>query len=446
MRSGTIAFLLGACALHGLDVLPGLWAVSLFPVAIRLAMANRLSAVGWFASGFLWALVNADATISARLPDSLDGEDLVLVGRIGSIPSVSPERTRFDFVVESGLPRVPARLRLSWYAGRHATPPELVTGETWRLVVRVRAPRGLRNPGGFDYETWLFRHGYRGGGYVRSRDPRIERRAAAATLDSGRLRYALDRRLRDIPGLGPSGALTEALVVGVRDRISSRQREVLRRTGTSHLLAISGLHIGLAAGLGFAAGRFSGPWILPGVAPIRIGAVAGIFIAAGYAALAGFSLPTRRALVMAIVLLGSLCIRRRLSPGTAFCLGLGVVLILDPSAVLDPGFWLSFCAVAALLYALGGGRDRTGGVLGWHRWGLAQIVITVGLSPLVLHWFEEQPVAGPIANAIAIPFVGIAVLPRCSREASVFRCRDASPNRRGSSSSSSVRGPSTRCG
>ena len=412
MRSGTIAFLLGACTLHALEALPGLWAAALLPIALHLAMARRrAAAAGWCAMGFLWALIHSHATIATRLPSALEGEDLVVTGRIASVPAAAPRRTRFDFFVENGLPHGEGRLRLSWYRGSRGEPPEIVTGETWRLVVRLRAPRGFRNPGGFDYETWLFRHGYSGQGYVRAQDPRNRRLAAAGRFDPGRIRYALSRRLREMSGIGPEGALVEALVVGVRDRIDDGQREILRRTGTAHLLAISGLHIGLAGGLGFLTGRMAGPWLFPGVAPVRVGALAGMAVAAGYAALAGFSLPTRRALVMAIVLLGALCVRRRLTGSTALCLGLMAVLILEPEAVLAPGFWLSFCAVAMLLYGMGGRPHRGSSVLDWRRWGVPQFVVTVGLAPLILHWFAEQPVAGPIANAIAIPFVGVAVLP-----------------------------------
>lgn len=411
MRSGTIAFLLGTCALHGLEALPGLWAAALLPAALHFAAARRRAAAGWFAAGFLWALVNSHATIAARLPSSLEGEDLVVTGRITSVPAVDPRRTRFDLAVDSGLPHGKGRLRLSWYADSRRERPDIVTGETWRLVVRLRAPRGFRNPGGFDYETWLFRHGYSGQGYVRGRDPRIRRLAAAGRFDPGRIRHALSRRLREMPGVGPEGALVEALVAGVRDRIGDDQRETLRRTGTAHLLAISGLHIGLAAGLGFLAGRVAGPWLVPGVAPVRLGAVAGMAVAGGYAALAGFSIPTRRALVMAVVLLGALCARRRLTGSTVLSLGLMAVLLLEPSAVLAPGFWLSFCAVAVLLYGMGGRSHVEGSILHWRRWGQPQIVVTAGLAPLVLHWFAEQPLIGPIANAVAIPFVGIAVLP-----------------------------------
>ena len=419
MRSGTIAFLLGVCALHGVETLPGAWTAALLPAALYVAAArSRLGAAGWgpaagcCAGGFLWALLNAHATLTARLPLALDGQDLVLTGRIASIPSPAPRRTRFDFTVDSGLPQPAGRLRLSWYEdSRAGPPPELATGEAWRLVVRLRAPRGLRNPGAFDYETWLFAHGYSGQGYVRSRDPRNARLAPAGALDPGRTRFSLSRRLRELPGIGPAGALVEALVVGVRDRISEHQREVLRRTGTAHLLAISGLHIGLAAGVGFALGRFAGPWLVPGVAPVRVGALAGMAVAAGYAALAGFSLPTRRALVMAVVVLGALAARRRLAGSAVFCLGLMAVLVLEPSAVLAPGFWLSFCAVAALMYGMGG-RPRAGGsVLHWRRWALPQLVVTAALAPLIVRWFDEQPLAGPFANAVAIPFVGVFVLP-----------------------------------
>ena len=409
MRSGTIAFLVGACLLHGLEALPGLWTAAMLPFAVYAAASNHRAAAGLFAAGFLWALVNAHAALDARLPPALDGEDFVISGRIASIPAVSPRRTRFDFVTDGAWRG--GRIRLSWYRDRRGAPPALVTGETWRLVVRLRAPRGFLNPGGFDYETWLFERGYAAQGYVRARDPRIERLAPAPWFDPGRLRFALSRRLREITGLGPSGALVEALTVGVRDRIGDGQRAVLRRTGTSHLLAISGLHIGLAAGLGFAAARFAGPWLAPRVAPLRLGAGAGIAVALGYAALAGFSLPTRRALVMSAVVLLALSARRRLPASAAICLGLAAVLTLQPAAVLAPGFWLSFAAVAMLLYGMGGRPNRGSSVLHWRRWGLPQMVVTVGLAPLVLHWFGEQPLAGPAANAVAIPWVGVAVLP-----------------------------------
>ena len=411
MRSGTIAFLLGACALHALDVLPGLWAAALLPAVLYGAVSSRLSTVGWLVAGFLWALLHAHATITSRLPSTLDGEDLVVTGRIASIPLHAPNRLRFDLVVDPWFGSGPGRLRLSWYEDAGTALPRLVAGETWQLVVRLRSPRGFRNPGGFDYETWLYRSGISALGYVRSRDARNRRVSAAGILDPNRTRFVLTGKLRETTGAGPAGPLVEALTVGVRDRVSEIQREILRRTGTSHLLAISGLHIGLAAGLGFAVGRYGGPWLVRGLAPVRLGAVVGIAVAAGYAALAGFSLPTRRALVMTVVMLSALCARRRLTGSTIFCLGLAAVLILDPPAVLAPGFWLSFCAVATLLYGMGG-RDRGRlSALHWRRWGLPQVVVTVGLAPLVLHWFEEQPLVGPIANAVAIPVVGIFVLP-----------------------------------
>ncbi len=420
MRSGTIAFALGVLALYGLGTLPGPWAGALLlPAALAAAAAAGgrrpwAAAAGLFAAGFAWALLNAHSTLAGRLPAALDGRDFLVTGRIASIPSAAPRRVRFEFEVEEGLGRGGGqRLRLAWYRGRGGeAPPVLATGERWRLAVRLRRPRGLRNPGGFDYETWLFRHGHAALGYVRAPDPRIERLAPAGRLDAGRVRFELLRRMRGIPDLGPSGALVEALTVGVRDRIGERAHEVLRRTGTAHLLAISGLHVGLAAGAGFAAVRFAAGWLAPrAAAPVRAGALAGMAVAAGYAALAGFSLPTRRALVMTCVLLGALCVRRRLPASGAFCLALAAVLLLEPTAVLAPGFWLSFAAVAVLLYAMGA-RSRPGaGFAHWSRWGAPQMAVTVGLAPLVLHWFHEQPLAGPAANAIAIPWVGVAVLP-----------------------------------
>lgn len=447
MRSGTIAFSLGVLALYALaGPLPEGWTVAPFvlvwPLAFVFAPRGWRPAIafgGLACAGFVWALFDADARIERRLPEAHAGTDIVLTGRVASLPAAAPRRVRFDFVADEGPgPGWPRKFRLSWYDARDGTPPpELVPGERWRLVVRAWPPRGFVNPGSFDYETWLYERGYAGRGHVRARDARVERLAPAPWFHPGRIRFELRERLRAMPGLGQVASLVEALTVGARDRIGDGQREVLRRTGTSHLLAISGLHIGLAAAFGFLLARLAGPWIAPRtVAPVRLGIAVAIAVAVVYAALAGFSLPTRRALVMTVVLLIALSARRRMPVSAAFCLGLAAVLVPEPPAVLAPGFWLSFGAVAVLLLGMAG-RARgavpeQGGMLAaagdgpkwrvpplprraawlhWRSWALPQVVVTLGLAPLIIHWFGEQPVAGPLANAVAIPWVGVAVLP-----------------------------------
>jgi len=410
MRSGIVAFLLGILALVQCPSLPAMdLAVFLPPCLLLAAGQGRARPLLLFACGFLYALAHAHAALYERLPAELEGQSLTVAGRVVSLPDREPGRVRFDLAVERwpeelDTQRLPRRIRLSWYS----TPAVVRAGERWQLRVRLKRPHGFINPGGFDYEGWLFAHGIRATGYVRNND--ANRRLATG---HGLLywRESLRERIRAGLGNDRGAALVTALALGDRSGLKNADWEVLRNTGTSHLLAISGLHVGLVAVLAFAAGRWL--WsLLPGATrrwpAQRAALLFSLPAALLYAALAGFAVPTRRALIMLLIVALALFWRRRLPPVDVLLLALLAVLLLEPLAVLAAGFWLSFLAVAVILWAASGRLPGTGL---WWRYGRIQCLIAVGMLPVLLFWFQQYPVFGVFANLIAVPWVSLLVVP-----------------------------------
>jgi len=403
-------FAAGVLAFHlQIDPVPLSVVVPAASAAFIAALRQRhLWIAAWFALGLLYAQLLAHDLLQHRFPDELSRADIVVTGAIASLPSDRGMAQRFRLRIDSAQ-RDGRRLdftglvRLAWYGEA----PALTPGERWRLVVRLIPPRGFANPGGFDYERWLFGAGIKATGYVRD-DP-INQRLSDGTAWHligrwrQRLRTHLDARIAD----GDAEGLIQALVLGERGALTPDHWETLTRTGTNHLMAISGLHVGLIAGFAFQVGRWlwsrSARLSLAFAAP-RAGAVAAALAALGYSALAGFGLPTQRALIMVAVVLAALFWGRTLRPFHALALALLGVLLLDPRAVLSFGLWLSFGAVAVLLFALGQ-RPAVGGV--WRRWGLAQWVVGLGLLPLVLPFFGRASLVAPLVNLIAVPVVAV---------------------------------------
>jgi competence protein ComEC len=197
---------------------------------------------------------------------------------------------------------------------------------------------------------------------------------------------------------------------------------VFNRTGIGHLISISGLHITMVAGL-FAAlvqalwrrSFFTGaqlPLLLPAQ---KAAAAAGIAMALLYVLLAGFGVPARRTLYMLAVVATALWLGRIARVSHVLCLALAAVVLFDPWAVLWPGFWLSFSAVAAILYATAGRAGLPHAGVGWRATldGAArtQYAVTLGLAPLSVLLFGQVSLVGPLANAIAIPLVSFVVTP-----------------------------------
>lgn len=409
-----LALLSGAILFQYVDALPK-------PVYVwlglpLLALAWRYPAWHgplWLAVGFGWAWWMAADMLAQNLPAELEGRDLRLEGVIVSVPDRDARRTRFQFEVESvtteqGRAPNPGRVLLSWYA---RSPPALRAGDRWRLTVRLKRPHGMMNPGGFDYEAWLFRHRLRATGYVRVED---ENRLLASDWRQqpvNRLRQTLAEKMGAALAGREFAGIVEALAIGEQKHIGPEQWQVFRATGTTHLISISGLHVAFVAGLLFFMVRRAWLW-WPRLAlrwpAAKAGAVAGMTAALLYSAMAGFSVPTQRALIMVAVVMASLLQQRRVRPAHGLAAALLLVLLWDPLAVMEAGFWLSFVAVAVIFYGMGG-RLAPRGL--WWRFGRVQLLVAVGLLPLMLALFQQMSLVSPLANIVAVPWVSFVVVP-----------------------------------
>ncbi len=412
MLYSALAFLAGVCAFQALGALPGAAGYGLAAVLPGLASRRLwLRVAGIAAAGFLWCWWHAAERLAVELPAELEGRDLLVQGVVQGLPERgAPERLRFRLQLEryrthDGWRDLELPARISWY--RDA--PELGPGERWQLLLRLKKPRGLANPAGFDYERWLFAHGIRATGYVRAGG--ANRRLPGAPVGLiARCRGYLAERIAAAAGSAESAGLLAALGVGERSGMQPAQWDVLRNTGTSHLMAISGLHVGLVATLVFAAVRKGwSRWgdVLRWPAP-TVAAVAAMVAALGYALLAGFQVPAQRALIMVWLWMLALLWSAKPDPWRVWGAALWVVLLLNPLSVLMAGFWLSFGAVAWILYLSLG---RCGRASRWRSLVGLQMALVLGLTPLLWLWFHQVSVIAPLANLVAIPWISLLVVP-----------------------------------
>lgn len=438
----------------------------------RWRIASGWAAV-WLAAactGFGYAAWRAELRLAEALPAAWQSRDLDITGYISSLPSYGANGASFLFRVESwaghqGDARLPHLVQLSWVP-RNAPLPPLVPGARWRLAVRLKRPHGNGNFGLHDTQAALLARGVRATGYVSDpqRATRLPADATGIAVRIERARAALRARIDAVLGDAPHRGIVIALATGAQDAVSDADWRLMRNTGTSHLVAISGLHLAFVAGLaGWVAGavwrraRWRGVE-MPLIVPAQKVAVAGALLAAAaYAALAGFNVPVQRALWMLAVAALALFGGREVARSHVLAWALGLVLLRDPWAVTAAGFWLSFCAVAAILFAATGVprlrnhaphdpalddadpmRERTGSMArnGWPQrlvaaasprggWrGVAQRAasragdsarvqwaVTLALAPLTAWWFAQIPLIGPFANAFAIPWVSMLVTP-----------------------------------
>lgn len=406
-----LGFVGGVLGVQFLSELPP-WPVGLglLPAALLLARFRLIFAAA-LCCGACWAVTFALFRIADALPAEFEKADLLIQGVVATIPQVRERETRFEFKVDQVLEpehaRVPGRIRLTWYR----SDLDLRAGERLRLSVRLKRPRGMMNPGGMDYEAWLFSRDIRATGNVRERGENRRVGQSDAWLDTEAWRQALHDRLSTVLAGREFAGVLEALVMGREDGITLAQWDLLRRTGTAHLVAISGSHIALIAGWCFvlaqrAASRLRAmQWSPPGIA-----AVFAFASALAYSALAGFAIPTQRALIMIAVVMGGMLGRRHLDALHTLGLACLAVVIHDPLAVVAPGFWLSYFAVA-LIWLILAHRLGHSGVLAtlWRiNWATA-----VGLAPLLLLFFGQIPLISPLANLVAVPVIGLVVIPIC---------------------------------
>ncbi|MCW8917588.1 MAG: DNA internalization-related competence protein ComEC/Rec2 [Gammaproteobacteria bacterium] len=415
MQTGTIAFLFGVLWLQLQPTLPAaqwLFAASLLPLLVMPLHKRLALLLAALLAGALWALLVAQQRLDDALPVQLEGEEVVVLGQIVALPECTARYSRFLFAPQQlshgdkSYPP-PRLLRLNWYEGA----PELRPGQRWQLTVKLKRPWGMMNPGGFDYEQWLFQSGVRATGYVRTAGENRLLESAHGGVPLQRLRYDLQQRLERALADSAHGGIIQALAIGERAGIEDGEWAVLLATGTNHLVAISGLHVGLVAGLLFLLMRRL--WALCPrctlwLAAPRAAALIALLGAVIYAAMAGFSVPTQRAMLMLALVMGAIFWQRPIESSRLLALVALLVVGHDPMVVLAPGFWLSFGAVALILYGMRG-RLNPGGV--WWRWGRVQWLVAVGLAPLLLLLFGQAAVVAPLANLVAVPWIGLLVVP-----------------------------------
>lgn len=425
MRLAIVAFAAGILVLQLQPDLPGvpvLAAALAGGLALLLAAMRRpmLAIPGAALVGFAWAGGWAALRVADALPPEHEGRDIEIVGVVAGLPQSFENGVRFEFDVERSTLAVPRRIALAWYRGWrpqdddefHVLPP-IRAGERWQLTVRLKRPHGNLNPHGFDWEAWLFERGIRATGYVRKSD--ANHRLADFVVAPG---YLVERARQDIRGrfqraLGeaPHAGVLVALAIGDQRAIAPEMWRIFSRTGVTHLLSVSGLHVTMIAGL--AAWLAGWGWRRSAALMLRLpaqkaAAVAGLLAAFGYCLLAGFAVPAQRTLYMLAVVALALWSGRSTAASRVLALALFVVLLLDPWAVLSPGFWLSFGAVGLLFY-VGTGRLGEGHWLA--AWARTQWAVTLGLVPALLALFQQFSLVSPLANAVAIPAVSLLVTP-----------------------------------
>lgn len=418
MGAIALGFLAGHCLIHSLPRLPApAWLAALVLALAILFVGRRRAArrAGDFSIattciavglGVLWAWSHAASRLADDLPAALEGQDLIVRGFIASLPdaNVDPQFVIDDVDATAGVPK---RLRLTWYRASSAPQP----GEQWQLTVRLKRRNGFANPGGFDYEGYLFREGIGAVGYVR--DDAGNRRLQAATHRYAilRARAWIGSRIAAAVGDHPMLGVLQGLAIGDTSAMTAAQWRVFAATGTTHLMAISGLHIGMVAMLAAWAGGRIVRWRRAqplGVTAMHGQVLAGMAAAVIYSVLAGLSVPTQRTLLMLCIYFGLRSFRRTQDIGQSLSLALIAILLLDPFAPLAVGAWLSFVAVLVILMATSGRLVREGMLASFSR---VQWAVTIGLMPVLLLSFGNLSLLSPVANALAIPAFTLLIVP-----------------------------------
>lgn len=425
IRWGILAFALGAAVLQWQPALPThAWLGLVLPWLLvpilwsmrERARAGRRALVVLLAglAGFYYAAWRAEARLADRLPDAWEGRPVSLTGRVVDLPERTPRgwRAHIDVTgVHTRAAVVPRRLLLAHQAFQGEPPPMPAAGACLRLTAKLYAPHANLNPHGFDYEAWLVERGIRATGVLTGVP-------VAAEGCDGALRGWLDRQrgeIRDRLAAALSGrpyaGVVIALAIGDQNAIPGAQWTLFRHTGVTHLMSISGMHVTLFSALVYALVTWlwrRAPALCLHLPARKAGLALGLAAAAAYVALAGFGIPAQRTLYMLAAVAACLWFGLLASPTRVLAAALLVVVAIDPWAALAPGFWLSFGAVAALMYA-GSGRLRP--PPWWWAAVKTQAAVTLALTPALLALFHEVSLVSPLANAFAIPLIGLIAVP-----------------------------------
>ena len=385
---------------------------------ISLLFRPRLSLIAAFLIAVLWGFFHDWQIESKGMPRARVLSHVSLQGRIITKPSINPSKTQFQFLAERlNQQKVNARILLSCYRNC----PEFKTGEVWHFVAKLKKPENLANPGSFDFVSWLKANHIHWTGYIKRGSVKLsevdERPHSLLAL-----RESLAQSFAEVIHSGPSLGILQALTLGLTSNIDKEHWDLFRRTGTTHLMVISGSHIGLIAGFSYWLMR----WLWSRSSRLclyrpaaQAASVAGILMALIYALLAGFAAPAQRSLLACFFLLLRNFLNYRFTVWQAWRYGLLAVLLLEPHAVLLPGFYLSFIAVAILILI----NQRIQGV-GFLKTLYVQLACLFGLMPLSLYWFSYGAINGLLANLLAIPLVGFLIVPLALLSLFLSQCFD----------------------
>ncbi len=401
-----LAYLAGLVAVVGSpELMPGPSVALLTGVACILVRNARMRLPLAFLTGVIWATIGTSHLLTDRLPESLTGRVFPVQGVVAGLVDEREGVKRFQFQPEPDINGLPKRLRLTWYNA----PDSLAPGQGYRLFVKLKPPHGVANPGGFDYERWLAVNRIGATGYVRAkpkpvRRPDLDRYFA---LDIWRDRFSRSVQ-NSLDGKSNAG-LIKALLLADRRGISAEQWRLLRATGTAHLAAISGLHLGLVAALVFALSRRLLARCAPmRLSPPRLAALLALMAAGVYAGLAGFGVATLRAWLMVAAVLLAVVAGRHVRPFRILSLAFLIMVSISPLALTEPGLWLSFAAVAYLFLMF---KNRLTQPVFWRSALISHLALALALAPLTLSFFQQASIIAPLANIWAVPVFMMAIVP-----------------------------------
>lgn len=410
----------GLSALAWLTALPGKSLILGMLLAGFLTLL-RIPVVACLLISMSWVCWQGHQVFNA-IPSDYVNESVELVGQITGMPEQNGDVQQFVLNTQQPDWLQGKRIKISWYRTAQEfqqQPIQVVqAGEKWRLSGRLKPVYGAVNPHGFDYARWLLSKRISGTLSVQQGMRLSQARRTVVDHWRERLSGWIKQTMT-----AENASTASALSIGDKSAIDDHQRKVLQRTGTGHLLAISGLHVGMVGMLGWLLGRllcavpqlvikahfrqsaiyrYSGD--IAQYLPLFLSAL----LAVSYAVMSGFVVSTGRALLMLLIAGLAVVLRRRLLTLHLLLAALLLSLLVNPLMVLGAGFWLSFSAVAWLYWAFHGRNSR---LPQWQSMIRAQLVLMLAMLPLQLVWFQQLSFVALPANLVAVPLVSLVILP-----------------------------------
>lgn len=339
---------------------------------------------------------------------SLIQKKVLIQGTIDLPPQKKFKGNRFQFhTTELNHQKINTHFLISWY--QHA--PNIKIGDRWELLVKLKPPVGMHNPMGFDYEKYLLSRGITATGYVVSKSSRNKWLSHSSFYFLQSLRQNIQTHIGNAINDPSLAAFISAICVGLRDGLTELDWRVFQNTGTNHLVAIAGLHIGFVFASIYFLVNFCWryfPRLLSFIPAQRIAELTALAVSIGYAALSGFAVPALRAILMLIFLIMGKIATPSFSPFKRLIFAGCIILILEPESMVDASFWLSFSMMIILIMVMSG---RLGTTTHLKNWGRMQLAVLIGIVPFSFYFFQTISLVGFFTNAIAIPWIGFLILP-----------------------------------